>query len=89
MAAPLVAGADHNIMVPDTVGLVGAAGGWAAGVPEAEADQGLSPWVLPARTCTWYEVPLVSVAMVADSVALGVVSASSVQLAAVSQFDEQ
>ena len=57
MAAPLSAGASHEIrrllFQTPTVGASGLSGFCAAGVPFADADQALSPSLLVARTCTW------------------------------------
>ena len=49
------------------------------GVALAEADQALSPTLLPARTCTWYAVSLVSPVMVALVEVLVLLAFHSVQ----------
>ena len=79
----MLAGAVHEafrVALPETsVGAAGAAGRPASSV--AEGDHAPSPLALPARTCTSYSAPFVSVESVAVRVVLGVVSAVSVHVA--------
>ena len=81
MAEPWLAGAvqdtDSWALPGVSVGAAGAAGRPAFSV--AAGDQGPSPWVLAARTCTWYEVPLVNGVMVAVVVVLVSAAFHSVQ----------
>ena len=83
MGEPLSAGAVQvtvrEALPGATVGLPGASGGRPA-LLVVEGDQGLSPLALPARTCTWYDVPLVNVVMVAVVVVLVLAAFHSVHV---------